>query len=358
MQNGDNPKRNALRMAVLSTVLALTPRWGLTQAPDAEDAIIDTIRELQTINAGDQTRIANWVQTQVDRLAAGAAGDQNPTVTWLFDRFRTQYGNRKNSPAFRTQFAIQTAQVAASEFGKRDLSRDVAWGLARVLVELEAPETVPAALAGLKCSVPAARYLCGKILLDQRDAIIRDKKVAEVADALKAAGLAEKDTTVLDTIYRALAYQGQVGDVFGAYLAIFDVRLNFRRGPNVMADGAESGAFEFFRNPQVIAAVSAEQRAQLAQRIAVFLRLDAERYNVPMLGEEERIRLEFMLEAGEAVLAALTGKPAAINEELQKGGYASRAEILAQAYRWVGNGRANEAGTLNAAPWNVPIGAP
>ncbi len=47
-----------------------------------------------------------------------------------------------------------------------------------------------------------------------------------------------------------------------------------------------------------------------------------------------------------------------IRAELEEGGYEQRAEVLKEAYKWVGDPDAQTPGTLNAEPWNVPIGAP
>ncbi len=333
--------------------------WG--QAADPEDAMIDTIRDLNTISAADQTRIGEWAKAQIDKLAATPPAEKQAALNRFTTRFQTQFTNPRNSAAFRTQFATQVAQVAASEFGKTALDGITAWGLARVLVDLEVPETFVGLTACLKSSAPVARYLCARGLALQREAIAKDKaKLGEAIQALHAAALAETDPVALSHLYRALAYSGQVGEVFSAYLSIFDKRLSARRkAPRLAGDGAELEAFEFSRIPSVAGALNAEQKSQLAQRVAVFLRLDGERYNTDVLPAREKAKLESTLESAEAVLMALTGgKSAGIAEELAKGGHERRAAVLTQVYRWVGHPTTGETGALNASPWNVPLGAP
>ena len=38
--------------------------------------------------------------------------------------------------------------------------------------------------------------------------------------------------------------------------------------------------------------------------------------------------------------------------------YEARARVLPEVFRWVGHPNTSEPGTLNQAPWNVPVGAP
>jgi hypothetical protein len=333
--------------------------WG--QAAEPEDAIVDAIREMPSISAADQTRMAEWVKSQLDKLIATSAEGQSTALARFVVRMQTQAGNPKNSPAFRTQLAAVTAQAAANECSKPNSNPTAAWGLTRVLVDMKVPETISGLSACLKASGSAARYLAARGLTEQRDAIGKDKaKLSEVIPAIQAAALAEPDAVVLSHLYRALAFPNQVGEVFNAYVAVLDKRLAARRkAPMLAADGAELEALEYFRGPGVAASLNQDQKVQLVQRVAVLLRLDAERYQVDSLAPPERVKLESELEAAEGVLLILTaGKTMGIADELAKGGHDRRADVLVQTHRWVGNAASNESGALNAAPWNVPIGAP
>jgi len=185
------------------------------------------------------------------------------------------------------------------------------------------------------------------------------KKLDEVVQVLKVAGLAESSPIVLGRIYLTLAHPTQLPAVFDAYLAIFEKRLKDRRGGAVIADGAEVEAFEFFRTPNVLAALNQNQKEQLARSLAVFMRMDAERYNTTGLDFYEVDRLERMMDSGEAILAEMApGKGGKIRDEIAGGGQDRRAEVLAEAYKWVGHPQSKEPGALNAAPWNVAVGAP
>lgn len=335
---------------------------GSVRAQDAtpEDETINTIRPLPQISPADQRRIADWVQVQVDKLAAKPDAERQTAAVAFRKTFKTQFENPANSPPFKAQLSAQTATIAAAQFGNAKLDQWVAYSLARVLVDMGGIETLPGLFAGLKSKHEPARYLCAEGLSAQKTAIAADKgKLDEVVQVLKVAGLAESSPIVLGRIYLALAHPTQLPAVFDAYLAIFEKRLADRRGGAVIADGAEVEAFEFFRTPSVLAALNQAQKEQLARLLAVFLRLDAERYNTTGLDFYEVDRLERMMDSGEAILEVLVpGKGGKIRDEIAGGGQDRRAEVLAEAYKWVGHPQSKEPGALNAVPWNVAVGAP
>lgn len=317
----------------------------------SDDEVMNGIRERTDIGAADQRRIAAWVEGEVQRFTEFLPFRQ---------RFDGQYNDVKNSEQFRVQLAAQTAQVAAQRFVKPDLNGNLAHALAQVLTDMNRPETFPGLIAGLESSDVRARYFCAKGLIALHDWIAGGKgRLDQTVQALRETGLAETDPVVLGRVYQALAFPGQVVDVFDAYLALFDKRLTARRGPVVVADGAETYAYEFFRTRAVPGALNADQKSQLVARVAVFLRMDAERYNNPNLKFDEIDRLERALDAAEDILMVVTGAAGGkIRDELSSGGYGKRAAVLQEAYKWVGNPETGQAGALNTAPWNVPVGAP
>ncbi|MGB2988252.1 MAG: hypothetical protein WBE26_20475 [Phycisphaerae bacterium] len=339
-------------VAGIYLLLALWSGAVCAQQANPEDEAIDAIRQFTDFGAGDQRRIGEWVEAEVKKFNG---------FTAFRDRFKGQYGDSTNSPQFRLQLTTQTARVAAERFARPDLNADVAHALAQVLTDMNRAETFPGLMAGLKSSDARARYLCVKGLIAQRRSIAADKaKLDQTVEALREAGLVELSPVVLGRIYQALAYTGQVSTVFDAYLSVFDKRLDQRRGIAVIADGAEIYAYEFFRTSAVLGALDAAQKSQLANRLAVFLRMDAERYNSPGLQFDEIDKIERMLWILEEIFEELVGggKGGDIREVLQSGGFTERASILKEAYRWVGNPETNESGALNEAPWNIPSGAP
>ena len=89
------------------------------------------------------------------------------------------------------------------------------------------------------------------------------------------------------------------------------------------------------------------------ERFQRFVGGEADGFESPLRGPTFPVK-EFHL----AELVGPTGKGGKIREELAASGADRRAEVLAEAYKWVGHPQSKEPGALNASPWNVPIGAP
>lgn len=334
------------------------PAVGWAQPSSSGDAILDAMRSQATISSLDQDRISDWQQKEVDALIAGQAAADASRL--FLDRMDAQFTHGGNSVEFTRQFAAQAASVARDKYSDTSLDASVARDLARALVDMARSETIPGLIAGLKSTDAAARFLCAVGLAGQNHAIGADKNLlTSVTTALRGAGHGETDPVVLSRMYLALSHPNHLGEVFDAFLDIFDQRLAFRRGPALIADGAEVDAFEFFVIPAVSSALSNDQKTQLVSRVAVFLRLDAERYNVASLKFDEQTRLERSLWLAEKILAALvdSGKDGVV-KALEAKGHANRRRVLQQMHGWVGNPKTNDKGTLNDAPWNVPLGAP
>jgi hypothetical protein len=335
----------------------------VTAQQNNPDAVIDAIRSRTEIGESDERRIADWVQARVDEFSDHAS---------FVERLIGCFENASNTDLFRTKLCDQTAEIAETTFARPDLNRDLAFGLARVLVEMGLPEALPGFLAGLKSADPRARYLSATGLVAQRRAVSGTQTTLDQAvRALRDAGVAETAPVALGRIYEALAVRGQVGAVFDAYLAIFDKRLERRRAAALRVDGAEIHAFEFLRRSDVVSALDQNQRAELVRRVAVFMRLDAGRYNdpkiapptdetTPDLNFDERDRIERLLDAEEEILEAIVGAGGGgkIRDILSSRGSAAAQSVLNEVYVWVGNAATNASGPLNEAPWNVPVGAP
>ncbi len=334
---------------------------GSARAQSNDDAAIDQISRMRDIGAGDQGRIGQWVEREVDALVRKAATNDASVLGAFRAKMSGRFNDSGNTEAFRTQFAIQSTRVAVARFQNPAVRPIAARALATVLGEYQRVETLDGLLAGLPVSDAATRYLCARALTKLASEIGPNAEAfAKTLEALRQAGLAETSPVVLSRIYLALAYPNQVPAVLDAYMQIFDKRLDYRRGPALVVDRAETDAFEFFRTAGVVNALSADQKNQLASRLAVFLRLDALRYSADELTRYEPEALELRMVAAEDVLRTLVGagKGGDMAGELATGGHARRGDVLNQAHAWVGNAESNQNGALNEAPWNVPVGAP
>lgn len=354
------PPMSQLRRSISGAVLAVIVAATGSAAQDAasDTAVIDTIRTQAQISESDQRRIGEWIDAQIAKVK-GAAEDQKRAVSATTrELLRVQFENSANTPAFKEQFASKVAATAVAQLGTIDAV--TARMVVKTLLDFNRPESIPAFLAGLKSKDAGVRMVSAAGLASQRAAIAGDKaRLDSTAAALKETGMSETDGVVLDRIYLALSVPpAQAGQVFDAFMAIFDKRLEKRRGGAVNVDGAEITAYEFFRTPGVIAALNPSQKEQLVKAIATFLRFDGQRYAVTDLPFNQFDAIQRLLDGGEDILIAAvgSGKGGDVRGVLASGG--TPAQIMEQVRLWVGDQSTSQQGALNAAPWNVPVGAP
>jgi hypothetical protein len=346
-------------VALLFVLLAA----GVTSGQTTDDAVIDQIRDRSDISSTDKDRIEKWLEGKVDTLAN--ADDPNAAL----QKLHTNFEDARNSPEFNTQLAITLSTVAKNRFAETSIDMSTAFVLSRQLAYLRRIETLAALQAGLKSPNPIVRYYMARGMTDIRDKIALDENaVQSTLAALREAAKTEGDPVVLGHFYRAMQFPGKVPEVLAAYLDIFDQRLAARRASGQVNDGSEIEAYEFFRDQAVLGQLNQTQQIELVKRLAVFFRLDAERYNDPQLEPpvgkvnlkfSEQDSLERSLIAVEHILTLLVnGQGRKVESELQSGGWSRRQAVLTSVYAWVGDKGTNQQGVLNAAPWNVPLGSP
>ncbi len=363
-QNFHRPKyrtcqKYSFRLGLVAAWLA-GGGWCFAQDTAQDTAIIDTIRTQSQIGESDQRRIGDWVEAQVTRLKGTPEEQRGPAAIKMRELFRAQFENPSNSPAFEEQFASKTASVAASQLGTTALDPMSARALSKIFLDFNRPEPIPAFLAGLKSKDAGVRMLSASGLAAQRAAIAADKtRLDQMVTALREVGVSEPEGVVLDRIYWALSVPpAQAASVLDTFMTIFEKRLENRRGGALASDGAEISAYEFFRTPGIVAALSPPQKEQLVRTLATFLRFDAQRYTTPNLNFIEIDRLQRLLDGAEEIIVALVGsvKGGDIRGSLAAGH--TPEQVLQQANLWIGDAKSSQQGALNAAPWNVPVGAP
>lgn len=347
------------------------------QVSNPEDATIDGIRRLQQIGNLDQDSMRRWIQHEVDNLSdLPKAGNADGFHASGFKTFRTRFTYQRNNPnnsnAFITQLAIQTATIAVNTFTQINGKISANRAIARVLVDMSTIETLSALLAGLSSGDQTTRYFCARGLSNLRTTIIQNNKTLnQVMQALRKAGKTENNAVALGQIYNAISISNEPTSALDAYLDIFDQRLTKRRNQAVISERADLYAFDYFRQPGKTKGLNQAQLTNLVQRLAVFLRLDTNRLNDPMLappvdkkqpdlGFIERDIIFRKLVAIEEILENIVGagKGGNVRNIINNEGFEGRRKILAEVARWVGDTTANKPGALNEAPWNVSIGAP
>ncbi len=327
-----------------------------------EDDMLDTVRGTSP-SQSDQRRIQDWAQEKVASLKQAARTDGSKALRDYRAYFNEQYNNTGNDNAFRLALAGQLAIVAASEF-QAETDAMVSQTLARLLLDFGNIETLPGLTAGLSSTDQSTRFLCAGALSRLTTAIGGDKtKFDATVASLQAAGQKETNPVVLSRIYLALSFTNaaQVPAAADAILAIMESRLTARRAGQVGIDRAEVEALQYFQSNGVAAALSQPQRSKLVFLTATLLRMDADQFNKANVTPDDLDYLIRRLIQEEKVLAAFVGNNTGvgnITKEIDEGGHLRRNEVLQQAYMWVGDPTNQTVGALNAAPWNVPIGAP
>lgn len=350
------PGRGRFLHTVLTVVLSAAV--AAAQSPSPEDQNIDPIRTLTAIGPADQRVIAEWIQAKLAALSAESSKDPNAALTAARTVFTDLYNRGGNTPAFQTEFTRQATDLFAAQWSVGEPKPAVDRALARILVDLNRVETVPALLAGMKSRDSATRFLCARALAAQRTAVASDREQWErVLAAVRQAGAAETDAVVIGQLYAILAHPQQAAQVIDPMLGIMERRLEVRRSAGLVEDGAELQVYEFLRTPGVLNALTPEQKNRLVQLLAGLLRFDAERYSAPQLSGTEVELITRSLDGIESILVDLGLKGGDIRNELSLGGHERRGEVLQQAHLWIGDKEANKPGTLNAAPYNVPLGA-
>lgn len=349
--------------------LILTPGLvhGQAAAPAAstnpEDANINGIRNLGTISSVDQAKIERWIDHEI--TAAENATAANPASALQFrDHFQAQLKNAGNSPAFTSQLVALTAAAVVPKLSNKAFDWHVAHAIVLELANVKQKEAATALLAALKSPSSVVRAVAARGLDDLKTAIAGDQVLLpKVIQELQVAGIAETSGPVLSRIYPALGYsvQAAFGPAFAAYLAIFDARIATRKANPATPDGAETAAFEFLADPEVMKLLTPAQKSALVARVAVFFRLDAERYNAPNLNFPQQDVIERLLSIEEELLDACVGanpQSGKVRAALEQGGWTNRQAVVTEVQKWVGDAASNTQGVVNAAPWSVPVGAP
>lgn len=352
-------------LTALSLLLATVGSQSAA-AQNPEDANINAARGLSSIGKSDEDTISRWIAAELDACAKDGA--QRGDAAWadLATRFEKQRLNSANTQQFLAALYVQAAKAAEKALAKgADVysARGLAWILAGAAGS-ERVEVLPGLLLGLRSPDAVVRYHSASGLASLHKSIAADAtKLQDAIAALREAGLAEPSDVVLGRIYEGLSFPpAQMSAVFDALTAILDKRLEVYR--KAAGRGfAEAFLFEFLADPATgpIKQLTPAQLAQLVARVAVVFRTSGERYDSTELEFREIDALERMLVSSEELLVALA--PAAsgrgdVRKALQSGGYSNRAAVRAQVYLWIGKPGDTQPGALNAAPWNVPIGAP
>jgi hypothetical protein len=322
---------------------------------------MDNLRVRAPGGPADEKILNDWIAQELGRLESETCSPEDFRA-----RFRDQRTNENNDKAGK--FVAALAAKVGDMFGAKLRECDkvapaVARALAWTLRDFQDTATRRGLEAGLACAKLAdVRYLCAQGFLELQDEIKADPLLREqVLEILRGAGRVETSGLVMQQLYRAMNYDEGDGQFAATTAAIVDVmkaRLDRRKAhtSGLICDGGELPVLALFQDRRP---PNERLTQQLVAQLAVLLRLDASRLAEADVDEFERIRLVQSIDACETLLTLLVSpsSPAPdIRGAVRKGDDVRAVEIQLELIKWIGV--EGTPGVVNAAPWNVPIGAP
>jgi hypothetical protein len=343
-------------------VCAANVAWGQT-ATSKEDEALNTLR-VGIPRDGDNPIVDNWVKAELAKVRAvlGTPILIPEAINQFADRFAKQYDHSENTGDFKQKFAERTGAMFAREYAKgAALEEPVGRAMARVLLAMEDIRTRDAVLAGLSTTDQVVRYLSAATLIELQPAVAADGRLSvQMLQAIGAVGAKEINGVVIARLYAACGYEDQPGAAIDAVLAIMNGHLARMRGGMVRElDRTEVPAIEFLGKMLRDGKLPDAARAPTAQALATLLRFHVERYGAEDVGEVERAAIMETVSLTEDLLKALVNPSPA--PEVSGKMFEGQPEVAAinmqiELLRWIGSEQ--DAGILNKAPWNLPVGAP
>jgi len=316
---------------------------------------LDPVRELVALSSDNLEVIDGWIAARINELKNATGPEVTAAGTAFHQAFARERQNPANSAEFGRRFAARAGAAFATEFGLAEpLSKEAAWPLARVLLDLDSFDTLDAVNAGLAHPVQAVRYLCAKTCSGLRNRISTDLNLTRsMITLLKDAAVKEPNAVVLSALYGAMGYTEHTEESARAMAEVFAARVQKRQtGQIKVADRAELAAWEFLH--QARARIPDPEKALLARELAGFLTLDVDRYAVAK--GDEQLTIEERIEVGEDLLERLVGRGGGgnVRKAMKAGGTSVDLDMKLELVNWVGAEGAE--GALNKSPWNVPVG--
>jgi hypothetical protein len=344
---------------LLAGMCWIAPLAFAQQCPDSAD--LDKLREGRPTNSDDPV-VDKWITAAI-QIVQGAGNDrvaQSAAVNQFVECFSTMYTDKRNGVDFRAKVADRTAALFSPELRKgADLPDFQQRAYTRALLVLESDRTRDLLLEGLNLPDQAARYTAAQALAAISGQIAVDKiKTDATLKAIAAAGAKEPSAVVAEMIYKALAYPAEHADSAArAMLQMLDGRVATLRTSGGNIGRAETAALRYLLPLMDGNRVSQEEKVKLVANLGTLLRLATQRYIIKGIREPEREYLAETIVETELLLRKLvSGAKADVSGKMAAGGDAAVKEMPIELLAWIGSTDAE--GALNAAPWNVPRGAP
>ncbi len=346
----------------------ILPSAALTQQPASS---LGPLRPKANFNPGDAAIVDQWIDGLIEAylavIAKAGEGDPGPNDVAMIkakayadfsQAFLDELNARDAGEPFKVFLVEQAAEKFAALFAQgRQLNVDLARTLAMTLVDINRVAARVALIAGLSFPDAEVRYHCAKAFVQLRSNIKVDNRLLQqIMRTLETAGKAEANPVVLKRIYTALLFTNDdkpLPESLAITLDILTTRIARWKGGMLVIDDGDVPAFALLKEHTNL--LTPAQRDSLVSALAVLLRMDVQRYAQPPLPAAVKFTLGYRIWLTEDLLEALVGNGP--NPDIREALLRDVAkDMVDRLDLWIGN--AQKPGLLNAAPWNVPVGAP
>ena len=346
----------ARRLAVVACLLCGVVPIAAQDAADVDP--LAAVRGQASFGAAQDQVIDQWIAARIDELKAASADDSVKAGQAFTTSFRHELINPAGTARYLDRLAERTAAAVAAEFNAgNDGDEKVHGALARVLYAIGRFPVRDGLEVGLRHKSEQVRYYCAKGFAKLKSGIGADVALTRnTIGSLKGAGASEVSDVVLGAIYDALGYDQvrHLGEVVPALAEVLAAQAKRRsEGGQVLAGRAELRAYYYLK--RVRNNIAQQSKAPLVGQLAAMLALDVRRYE--FAPPDEILDLQERIDACEELIQGLAGAAANggnIRAAMKAGGVAVAEEMGLELIKWVG--APGQQGSLNSAPWNVPVG--
>jgi hypothetical protein len=228
--------------------------------------------------------------------------------------------------------------------------------MAEVLSAFDVIQARDALISGLKSDDATVRYLSAKALLGLQNKITADARLArETIAALAQAGAGEKSGVAAGAMYEAASYADYKSESVDALVQMLNGRVDILRQGAVRLDRGELPGLRALSDME---SEIGNRANALAGSLGALLRIHVEHYKPGELDLYEQAAIEETILETESLLKKIVrgSNLPDVAEKMQRGGDAAPIDMQIELNRWIGTDETD--GVLNAAPYNVPKGAP
>ncbi len=338
-----------------SIMILLCAGVSLWAQPVTDNDEVDELRRRAPAGGGaDERTLDDYLTTLIAELST--APDHPVAQRSFRERLSRLRDAPDTTPEFNRFLAQRLAQLAATEFAKgKTLPTHTAHSLALALIDAGDKRIAPGLTAALRYPDQPVRYHAARGLRRIRDDLTSNPQdeIAPVVAELQAAGVQEENPYIVENIYLALSFSSPTPEVFGAFVAVLEARIQRYRNGAALANNVETTALDYLAG----VSIPDQMKVPIVRKLAVLLSLDVERFAQGKLLVGEADMIARRIDTCESLLERLTGRNSGdVRTKMQTGGPTAAVDMQLELLKWVG-APPQEQGALNEPPWNMPLGA-